>query len=336
MDFQLQHIYLPYEPVRCSEPLLLLQTQIHAVPEQLHLHRLTDTHHVFYLADAAITTSLARKKAAKDIAAIRLAFPRVYDDKIVLAMATWFALLCTVDDAVEKLAVSAAELAIAQSIATLEKSMRPGKPRKPSFYDPSCFADDIQRVSAVIKAFVSQMRGLLPERAYIAFIAAIINVLQGISAERVYRELGDIDEQTYINIRLRTVGLQPFFVLLSHTFRVASCEASAGSLLMVLESSLALAVGLQNDILGLSKDLQLGEICNFVILDSQRSGHGFDSSLGKAVRMHNAAVEEAVDSWAKLTEHCGSSCGLSSYADSILGFAATHFVWASSAERYAV
>ncbi|KAK5132354.1 hypothetical protein LTR08_009189 [Meristemomyces frigidus] len=251
-------------------------------------------------------------------------------------MASWFALLCTVDDEIEQMTGYAAQLSITESIAVLEHSASQANRRRSSLYIPKCTTCDTQRVSALTKAFVSQVRGLLPTHVYANLVKSITRVWQAMATEQSCRDLPIIDQKTFLSIRMRTVGLHPFYVLLSHAFKLSRWKPEVQSLLKELETSLALAVGLQNDMLGLSKDLDVGETFNFVVFGSRNGNDDLDSSLERAVAMHNAAVERAFDCWEEIGERCDADSGQMRYAESLLGFVASHFAWASKAERYAV
>ena len=332
MDGQLVAVNLSSLPTKCDEHLLLPQITGHAIKAEMDTQALSEAHHAFYLADDRNSSSTAMSKAAKDIAVIRHAFPAVEDDQTLFAMATWFALLCKFDDEIELLSSEAARTALEESIILLQASVL-GTNGAEATISLVSFSSNSERAVALTEAFISQLRGSLPRRLYAKLITIVIACWEAMILETALRtNPDDVDENAYLSIRSETVGLKPFFLLLSHATGASRCYRSSSE----LQRQISLVVGLQNDMLGLSKDITSSECSNFVILESKRPGQNMSLALEKTVRMHNDAVGALLDCRQKECESSEQCTAVTKYLDSMLGFIAQHFAWASRAERYAI
>lgn len=250
-------------------------------------------------------------------------------------MATWFALLCAVDDEVERMDAQAAELAIASSVVALRASVNPEE-RKDSIYSPACVDCGTRLTLALTKAFASQLRGLVPRTLYESLVKKIVDVWQAMAIERELRGQSAVEQAEYLRVRSCTVGLEPFFVLLEHALRSDTSDSNVRLVLEELQRHISCIVGLQNDIAGFRKDIAVGETFNILVLNGREPGASLSTSLEKVLKMHNSIVKAAVACRDKIELYCGSNCAATEYAESLLGFVPRHFVWASKAERYTV
>ena len=255
---------------------------------------------------------LKLQKATSDVAAVRQAFPSITDESIIVAMAAWFALLCNVDDEIEQLGGGAARDALRDSMHMLQDSTDDSYGRRPSLCDPISW-----RVHAFTKAIVRQTRPVLAPQTYAGLIDNILTVFAALDLERAMKdEPSLVDPDVYLRVRCRTVGLDPFFYLVR-------TELAVEEPLARLEAAVSLAVGLQNDIVGLRKDIMEGERFNFILL----RGEGIERGLRKAVGCHNRSVRLAAQAMDELP-------GAKEDHVLVLGFVARHWAWAKCADRY--
>ncbi|KAF2770740.1 hypothetical protein EJ03DRAFT_350038 [Teratosphaeria nubilosa] len=191
-----------------------------------------------------------------------------------------------------------ARLALAESITVLQRTDATYDWRE-AFHAPAAFGNrEEEAVPGFAKLFVDQVRGVLEKDVYARLVESIIDVWQAMSVETTFAEAVVVDEATFLATRARTVGLRPFFVLV---------EAAAGVELTGLEEEevktrVALAVALQNDVLGLRRDLEMREGRNYVAVCSRVAGRGLAWGLEKAAVVHNEAEAEAVGAWRRAGE----------------------------------
>ncbi|TKA79830.1 hypothetical protein B0A55_02786 [Friedmanniomyces simplex] len=298
---------------------------------------MAEFHAAMYINNSNDSRAPALKNAQRDIAAIELAFPAVQDESILLAMAAWLSFLCSVDDEVERLDVDTAELALSDSATILTSSLRSNE-RSSQRYGGACLDPACDAIRAWTKNFIRQLRGLVPLAVYNRLIDSVLDVLEAMLAEVLLRQTSAVDIETYLLVRTRTVGLRPFFVLLQADLQLDVGGPSSDSALHALEANVTLAVALQNDIVGLWRDLAEGESFNIITLAAGLSGYDLQTAIRSAVDMHNHAASTACFLMVSMSDHSNSGAldvACRRYAASVCALVATHFAWASSAKRYA-
>lgn len=303
------------------------------------------------------------KKAAIEVLSVRKAFPLIDDQHALMAMTAWFHFLCTIDDLVEGMTDSAGRLALQQSIRLIRESCvwGPGldsksissstrKELSPSTNRISCASSDttsdtssrgseggpvVQLTQALIRRY---HKVLAPE--HIRHCAeTVISVLQFMHLERGSRMGPEgLTPEDYLCLRTHTIGLAPFFAII----RCFLCSPSPSEddqisqLLASLCSSVTLAVGLQNDIVGLEKDMAEGEQFNMISLLVKQQSQDLEAAFTTVIDMHNKAVDSALTCWTQLTRARNLTSPSRKYADCLLGFLATHYAWATHSRRYQV
>ncbi|KAK4962480.1 hypothetical protein LTR10_000106 [Elasticomyces elasticus] len=277
------------------------------------------------------------QKAEKDVAAIWLAFPDLQSESTVLAMAAWLALLCNVDDEIERLDANTAQLALSDSAAILASSMRNNE-RRPQRYGGACLNPACDSIRAWTKNFVRQLRGLVPQAVYINVVNNVLDVWEALQDEAYLQEEPVSDIESYLEIRTRTVGLRPFFDLLQADLQLEDDELAREPSIWQLEQNVTLAVALQNDIVGLKRDLADAEPLNIISLVAGMPDNDLRSASDSAVDMHNQAASTACALASSLSDPTRTSeLGAASqrYANSVCALIATHFAWISSAKSMA-
>lgn len=154
------------------------------------------------------------------------------------------------------------------------------------------------------------------------------------------------DLPTYMTIRSRTISLNPFFEVIKWEYLPPEWRLSGTW--EKLQHEVSSAAGLQNDLIGLERDLDAGEQLNSVVVlmgnSSEHTPDGEDDEallsqcVGIAVAEHNKSVAQVLARVAKI--HRESRRPLpDSVADvlrHIVLLCETHLKWVTSAKRYRV
>ena len=193
----------------------------------------------------------------------------------------------------------------------------------------------------IVKHFARYSHTLLPATTYIPFIYDINEIFDFMVVEMDFRETSPTTVESYMTIRRVTISISPFFTLLEGSLSMVSTSSSLARLKQLLQE----VCGLQNDLIGLDKDIQADWPLNVVMILrelklKQLLVRGMDdervqtmtSSVMDARDMHNMAVEEFVTLW-RATR--GSIVeGEKRISDIMMMFMNRHFMWAVASKRY--
>jgi hypothetical protein len=134
----------------------------------------------------------------------------------------------------------------------------------------------------------------------------VSKVFAGMMAETLFRDSPLANLDSYMKIRTRTIGMAPFLVLADES---AASAAEVSEELKELKECFSETIGLQNELIGLDKDLKVEETMNVVVVLGGLRRQLSDSADGEAEvlrdcareaeRMHSSAVERAVELWRK-------------------------------------
>lgn len=97
-------------------------------------------------------------------------------------------------------------------------------------------------------------------------------------------------------------------------------------------SSIGLAIGIQNDLIGLQRDIERGEAFNYVLRLQSPSSDEKETRTSKAVELHNDAIRKAVDVWEDVKAE--AQVGPPACTDTLLTFVERHYLWALTSKRY--
>ncbi len=177
-----------------------------------------------------------------------------------------------------------------------------------------------------------------------AFFAAVCTVLEAHVDEirflqgRIANEL-----PTYMTIRSRTIALNPFFQVIKSEF-LAEAERDCDSTWERLQLEVCRVAGLQNDLIGLVRDLKDGEELNAVIVLMRSYGFSNKSEPNPAMlswciaqisTQHNQGVARCLYYASRLHPVAGDSRpDTKVVARHILLLCETHLKWCASAKRY--
>lgn len=287
------------------------------------------------------------KAATKQIHIICKAFPYLNNSMSLLSMCAWFHLFCFFDDETEKMSAKEAKIAMKHCISILEKTCRTKAAgatalQRANVHYTLWLSSRLPSGGTIAFAtylFVQQAQRLLRTETLNRVAAKIIQLFKAYSHEIECREnINNLSVDAYRKLRSGTIGLAPFWEILRGNlfFEMERNFVEATSL--KLESHVAAVVGLQNDLVGLAKDLEDGDQMNYVSLRAERESLNTRQALAAAIELHNRTVREAVEErrtleslWPDSWKGNGS---MRIYADSMLGFMTTHFMWASASRRY--
>jgi hypothetical protein len=152
---------------------------------------------------------------------------------------------------------------------------------------------------------------------------------------------------TYLGIRRRTIALNPFFEVIKCEY-LAEEDWELNAAWMALQNEVSRVAGLQNDLIGLVRDLEDGEQLNAVMV-LMRGFRGCSEGkvdhdiLSRCVALvnaeHNQSISRCLEYMTQLNREAEAS-GVSAIdrvekvARHILMMCETHLRWCSSAKRY--
>ncbi|KAK4149485.1 hypothetical protein C8A00DRAFT_46906 [Chaetomidium leptoderma] len=265
------------------------------------------------------------KTCAAEVNVISLFFPDVKTDTIRIAFAAWLAFACVMDDILESLDDGVRELALGETIEVLKCA--PASP--PQRVEGTAPTANDKRVQVLARVLFDHVTRYLPEKSAQAFFEAVRGVL-GAHVEEIHFYQGRHADSfpKYMSIRCRTIALNPFFEN--------------------LQNEVSRVAGLQNDLIGLVRDLEDGEQLNGVMV-LMRGCRGYNKDqldhdiLSRCVAManaeHNQSASRCFEYMAQLhraaeASGCSEIERVEKVARHIIMMCETHLRWCSSAKRY--
>lgn len=185
-------------------------------------------------------------------------------------------------------------------------------------------------------------RNLTPQSAA-AFFKAVSGVFEAHIDETWFLR-GSIpqDLPTYMSIRCRTISLNPFFEVIKTEYLPS--DQLSNPVWHKLQHAVSCAAGLQNDLIGLERDIEKGEELNAVIVLMRPHGADpgaddeafFEKQVNLINEEHNINVARALDLAAKATRLANGieAFAVAEVVQHITLLASTHLMWCASAKRY--
>lgn len=183
---------------------------------------------------------------------------------------------------------------------------------------------------------------LTPQCAH-AFREAVGDVFEAhIDESRFLQGLIPQNISTYMNIRCRTISLNPFFEVIKTQY--LSPDTLLHPIWHNLQHAVSCAAGLQNDLIGLERDIEKGEELNAVIVlmrgrftqHDESDEAAFASNLHTVIEQHNTSVARAKEI-ALAAGQIGQGIEarvIASVVEHIVLLAKTHLMWCATAKRY--
>ncbi|KAJ5165067.1 uncharacterized protein N7500_006897 [Penicillium coprophilum] len=270
------------------------------------------------------------EQAVGEVKAISLFFPDVRSKHLRICMAAWLGVLCTVDDLLEAMRPHEAEDAILATIATLQDSERDNK--------IVCEVSPKANVCSLMSLFQKHCCRYLSDAAAKDFFREICTVFCGFMQEIDFQQ-GYLkrDMENYMEIRTRTIGVAPFFSLIRCDLFPADYYSDSIS---AIQKAVNIAVGLQNDLVGLEKDLEEKEPMNAVFVSMEEllwkeevKGTKLADTIAAVCSLHNCSIAEVAQIRQRILQTARDESEII-VATSQLLFTETHFRWCTTAKRY--
>ena len=186
-----------------------------------------------------------------------------------------------------------------------------------------------------------QALSYLPPRSADAFFQAVGDVFRAhIDETRFVQGLVPRDMSTYMSIRCRTISLNPFFEVVKTEYLPG--DKVSHPIWERLQHAVSCAAGLQNDLIGLERDIENGEELNAVVvlMRGQSMRNIEEPYLAKQVDLvlkeHNASIARAIELASAATQigQGAEALAVNSVVEHIVLLARTHLMWCASAKRY--
>ncbi|KAL2182268.1 NAD(P)-binding-like protein [Thermothelomyces heterothallicus CBS 203.75] len=305
------------------------------------------------LAHAAFKSALQPEAALDDsffktcvaeVNVIKLFFPDITSEAVLIVFTAWLAFACAMDDVIETLDLGDRELVLWDCIQLLIPTP------DTSLQRPESLAPEAKdkRVQALARALLDHCTRYLSPKSADAFFSAVCRVLEAHAAEVGFLQDRKNDSfPEYLSVRSRTIALNPFFEVIKVEY-LAEPDWDFNDAWLRLQDEVSRAAGLQNDLIGLLRDIEDGEQLNAVVI-LMRGFRGYDANrldhkiLARCVSMvaaeHNASTTRCFERMTELHRAAQNSPGSSierveKVARHIIMMCETHLRWCSSSKRY--
>ncbi|CAH0004481.1 unnamed protein product, partial [Clonostachys byssicola] len=272
-----------------------------------------------------------------EVDAIYIFFPGALSEKVRICFAAWLAFACAMDDIVETLPSDLGQAAIRDCIEIVQ-----GRPADVSNDTQGHVGD--ARTQHLTRTLHQHITRHLRQETCEVFFREVCGVMCAHIDEFLFLD-GKIpqDLDTYMSIRSRTISLSPFFEVIKREYFPTSWRST--TTWDRLQEAVCSAAGLQNDLVGLERDIKNGEQMNAVIvlMRSQAETGSTDETrsllarcVGTAVDEHNRMMETVFEQAARILEMDGRDQATSQVVQHIATMARSHLTWCASAKRYMV
>ena len=205
-----------------------------------------------------------------------------------------------------------------------------------------------KRIQALGRELFSHCSRYLSPESNQAFIKATCEVLKAHVAEVHFLQgLHGDSFPEYLSIRSRTISLNPFFEVIKTEY-LSPADWKLNATWLKLQNEISRVAGLQNDLIGLMRDIDDGEELNAVMV-LMRGFRGFNkdhidySILARCVALvnaeHNQSAARCFDYMRQLHREAEAMEGsdierVETAARHMIMMCETHLRWCSSAKRY--
>jgi len=301
-------------------------------------------------------------RCVTEVNVTNLFFPAVRSVAARISFAAWLAFACAMDDILETLPPDQGILTL-KSCAEIVRGHDKGMPdrRKDSIISvpltkstnsfTTVAKSDARvgdaRITGLATALYAHCKTWLSESSAFAFFSAVTEVLQA-HVDEIRFAQGDVAHQlpTYMGIRARTIALNPFFEVIKTEY-LQRTRGIDETLWQKLQGAVNRACGLQNDLIGLERDLENNERMNAVSLLMISNGSYphttamLDNNLlARCLTWitadHNDEITNAIEAFESICRAASDDESVLEVARSILMMTETHMQWCASAKRYRV
>ncbi|KAK5997674.1 hypothetical protein PT974_00029 [Cladobotryum mycophilum] len=273
---------------------------------------------------------------AAEVNAISVFFPNLQSEKIQICFAAWLGFVCVMDDVLETLPPWDGEKALAHSAGILQSYFTGAEK---GTVTPS------GRIPHLTLTLRHHCEHHLPRATACALFKAALVVFQAHKDEIRFLS-GQIPNSlsNYMAIRSKTIALNPFFEVIKHEFLPAKWRSNSAWNKLQLEVSRA--AGLQNDLIGLEKDLEKNEEMNAVIIMMRAHDSNlkvldeklYSNCISLVNKEHNDSVARSLGCVAKIQQSAKGELpdSVAEVVRHIVSLGETHLKWCASAKRYRI
>uniref|UniRef100_A0A8H7N677 Terpene synthase n=1 Tax=Bionectria ochroleuca TaxID=29856 RepID=A0A8H7N677_BIOOC len=253
-------------PLKKHDICLQLQVpNVDLYPERSERMVLNSTHlksaNVSAVQKAHLELKTFEEQSRVEVGVIERFFPGYLADGVRICFAAWLAFICAVDDILECLSPSDGEAVLYRCIGMLRNNHKINtKGRAPD--------TEVERLTRLL---YDHSRLHLPAGVCDVFFKAICEILKAHIAEFHFLDGQTThDLSTYMSMRRRTIALDPFFEIIKYMHLPKSWRRKPTW--KKLQEEVCSTAGLQNDLLGLEKDLENGDGLNSVLVLLRNEG----------------------------------------------------------------
>ncbi|KAH6843377.1 hypothetical protein B0I37DRAFT_384333 [Chaetomium sp. MPI-CAGE-AT-0009] len=284
------------------------------------------------------------KRCVAEVNAVSLFFPDIKTEGLRITFTAWLSFACVMDDILETLEMGDRELVLCETIEVLTHA--PANP--PQRFQPQAQKAKDVRVQALGRELFGHCARHLSQKSTQAFFKAVCGVLRAHVAEVHFLQGRHNDSfPEYLSIRSRTIALQPFFEVLKTEY-LTPADWELNDTFMKLQNEVSRVAGLQNDLIGLMRDIDDGEELNAVMVlmggfRGHKKGHIDYGVLSRCVALvnaeHNQSAARCFDYMRQLYREAEAMEGseikrVETVVRHIIIMCETHLRWCSSAKRY--
>lgn len=256
-------------------------------------------------------------------------------------MAAWLYVLCHVDDLVDLLGPGVGVLTV-QKLALIMGSLSDDpEERQEKLIKGSNDGNGVETKAVTwmeysVSCFRRYAKAWIPDKIFESFCSEVGEVFTSMSDDIRFKSNKDNDLWRYLSIRTTAFGTGPFFSLLRCGI---GFEGQPTTRVRLLQMHISTLSALQNDIVGLERDLATGEWMNYAVVYSgcQDPFNGlymgdFEAGIQKLLEEYHAFLDIALGIWTRIFED--SSAKDQQLAGSLLNFLSHHYDWACQTTRY--
>ncbi|KAJ4288736.1 hypothetical protein N0V88_007270 [Collariella sp. IMI 366227] len=280
------------------------------------------------------------KRCVAEVNAVNLFFPDIKNNDLKVVFTAWLGFACVMDDFLDILHIDNREAALRKAIKFIESNGS-----SPAAYQTSSVNDN--RICGLTRELYEHTTRYLSHKSASAFFKGVSEVLNAHFDEVRFLQSSERDSlPAYTYIRRRTISLSPFFEVIKSEY-LPKMDGNLNNAFLHLQEEVSYVTGLQNDMVGLIRDLQDGEELNAVVVLLR----GFNITdmfqpnpkiLARCVAMvnaeHNRGVARCLDAATQVHRVAEGSASpiaeVEKVARHMLMMCETHLKWAAAAKRY--
>lgn len=291
-----------------------------------------------YPSEAAVT-----KKCANEIQSIAQLIPNTHDPVYIICLAANLFWLCAMDDLVESVpACDALEILRSAQAIFLQQTHTTTSARMP-LVTANEIISPLERGNHMCRSYLQFLTSHLHPTQINPCRTTIVETLRELLQESQLRQDPNPSVEVYLEARKLSMAESPFWFLSQGPAGKRPMSQTSPTLRKLIDLA-ALATGMQNDILGLQKDLATGDEMNYVLVAARRSGeslkdisapHQVWKHVERGIALHDATVQEAMQCWLAIRrDEKGIHRDEWDLADTLLIAVERHARWVATNKRY--